>query len=57
MEHLVSNNHTADQNNFSVLYKCNNSIDTGIIESLLISKLKLCLNSGTSLALNIFNNS
>ena len=57
MEHLVSNNHTADQNNFSVLYKCNNSIDTGIIESLLISKLKPCLNSGTSLALNIFHNS
>ena len=57
MEHLVSYNHTADQNNFSVLYKCNNSIDTGIIESLLISKLKPCLNSGTSLALNIFNNS
>ena len=57
MEHLVSNNHTADQNNFSVLFKCNNSIDTGIIESLLISKLKPCLNSGTSLALNIFNNS
>ena len=40
MEHLVSNNHTADQNNFSVLFKCNNSIDTGIIESLLLSKLK-----------------
>ena len=57
MEHLVSNNHTADQNNFTVLYKCNNSIDTGIIESLLISKLKPCFNSGTSLALNIFNNS
>ena len=57
MEHLVSNSHTANQNNFSVLYKCNNSIDTGIIESLLISKLKPCLNSGTSLALNIFNNS
>ena len=57
MEHLLSHNHTADQANFSVLCKCNKSIDTSIIESLLISKLKPCLNNGTSIALNIFNSS
>ena len=57
MEHLLSHNHTADHANFSVLYKCNKSIDTSIIESLLISKLKPCLNNGTSIALNIFNSS
>ena len=57
MEHLLSHNHTADHTNFSVLYKCNSSIDTSIIESLLISKLKPCLNNGTSIALNIFNSS
>ena len=57
MEHLLSHNHIADHANFSVLYKCNSSIDTSIIESLLISKLKPCLNDGTSIALNIFNSS
>ena len=31
MEHLLSHNHTADHANFSVLYKCNKSIDTSII--------------------------
>ena len=57
MEHLLSRNHTADQANFSVLYKFNKSIDTSIIESLLISKLKTCLNNGISIALNTFNSS
>ena len=32
-------------------------INTSTIESLLISKLKLCLSNGTSIALNIFNSS
>ena len=54
MEHLLSHNHTADHANFSVLYKCNKSIGTSIIESLLISNLKPYLNNGTSIALNIF---
>ena len=57
MEHLLSDTHTADQANFSVLNKCNKSVDTSIIESLLISKLKPCLNNGTSIASNIFNSS
>ena len=57
MEHLLSHNHIADHDNFSVLYKCNKSIDTSIIEPLLISKLKPCFNNGTSIALNIFNSS
>ena len=57
MEHLLNHDHPADHDNFSVLYKYNNSIDTSIIESLLISKLKPCLNNGTSITLNIFNNS
>ena len=48
MEHLLSHKHAADQANFSVLYKCNKSIDTSIIESLLIFKLKPCLNNGSS---------
>ena len=48
MKHLLSHNHTADHANFS---------DTSIIESFLISKLKPCLNNGTSIALNIFNSS
>ena len=42
MEHLMNHNHPANHDNFSVLYKCNNSIDTSIIESLLIFKLKPC---------------
>ena len=57
MKHLLCHNHTADHANFSVLYKFNKSIDTSIIESLLIPKLKPCLNNGTSIALNIFNSS
>ena len=57
MEHPLSHNHIADQANFSVLYKCYRSIDTSIIVSLLISKLKPCLNNGTSIALNIFDSS
>ena len=57
MEYLLSHNHTADQDNFSALFKCNRSIDTSNIESLLISKLKPCLNNGTSITLNIFNGS
>ena len=57
MEYLLSHNHTTDQDNFLALLKCNRSIDTSIIESLLISKLKPCLNNGTSIALNIFNSS
>ena len=57
MEQLLSHNHTADQANFSVLYKFNKSIDTSIIESLLISKLKTFLNNGISIALNTFNSS
>ena len=56
-EHLLSHNHTADHANFSVLYKRNKSIDTSIIQSLLISKLKPCLYNGTSIALNICNSS
>ena len=34
MEHLLNHNHSADHDNFSVLYKFNNSIDTSIIEPL-----------------------
>ena len=34
VEHLLSHNHYADQANFSVLYKCNKSIDNSIIKSL-----------------------
>ena len=56
IEHLLCHNHLEERNNFSVLHKCYNSIDTTIIESLIISKLKPCLNNGTSIALNIFNN-
>ena len=55
--HLLNHNHLASYNNFSVLYKCNDSIDTSIIELFLISKLKPCLNNGISLALIIYNNS
>ena len=45
MEHLLNHNYSAKHINFSIVYKCNNSIGTCITESLLISKLKLFLNN------------
>ena len=38
MEHLLNHNHMVDYDNCSILYKCISSIETSIIESLLISK-------------------
>ena len=32
MVHLLNHNHLADHNNFSALYKCNNSTETSIFE-------------------------